>query len=47
MLRISQALHEYHDLEGLLNYISNEIKQLLKTEAAVVLLLDENIFRKV
>jgi PAS domain S-box-containing protein len=41
MLRISQALHEYSDLEGLLNYISNEIKQLLGTEAAVVALLDD------
>jgi signal transduction histidine kinase len=41
MLRISQALHEYPDLEGLLNYISNEIKQLLGTEASVVLLLDD------
>ncbi len=41
ILRISQALHKYSDLEGLLNYISNEIKQLLGTEAAVVLLLDD------
>ena len=41
MLRISQALHEYSDLEGLLNYISTEIKQLLGTSAAVVLLLDD------
>ncbi len=41
MLRISQALHEHHDLESLLNYITGEVKELLRTEAAVVLLLDQ------
>ncbi len=41
MLRISQALHEHHDLESLLNYITSEVKELLGTEAAVVLLLDQ------
>ena len=41
ILKISQALHQYSDLEGLLNYISDEIKQLLGTEVAVVLLLDD------
>ena len=41
ILGISQALHEYSDLEGLLNYISNEIKKLLGTGAAVVLLVDD------
>jgi signal transduction histidine kinase len=40
MLRISQALHEHNDLESLLNYITSEVKKLLETEAAVVLLLD-------
>jgi K+-sensing histidine kinase KdpD len=40
MLRISQALHEHNDLESLLNYITSEVKALLGTEAAVVLLLD-------
>lgn len=40
MLRISQALHEHNDLESLLNFITSEVKELLGTEAAVVLLLD-------
>lgn len=40
MLRISQALHEHNDLESLLNFITSEVKELLRTEAAVVLLLD-------
>ena len=40
MLRISQALHEHNDLESLLNFITSEVKKLLRTEAAVVLLLD-------
>jgi len=41
MLRISMALPEYPDLEDLLDYISREIKQLLGTEAGVVILFDE------
>ncbi len=41
MLRISQALHEQQDLESLLNYITSEVKELLGTEVAVVLLLDQ------
>ncbi len=40
ILRISQALHEHNNLESLLNYITSEVKELLGTEAAVVLLLD-------
>ena len=41
LLRISKALPEYPDLEGLLDYISNEIKKALNAEGALVLLLDE------
>lgn len=41
MLRISLALPEYPDLEDLLDYISSEIKRLLKTQGALVILLDE------
>lgn len=41
MLRISMALPEYPDLEELLDYISNEVKELLDSERALVLLLDE------
>ena len=41
ILRISTALPEYPDLEELLDYISSEIKQLLNTEGALVILLDE------
>ena len=41
LLRISMALPEYPDLEELLDYISGEIKNLLGTEGAQVLLLDE------
>jgi len=41
ILRISTALPEYPDLEELLDYVSREIKQLLNTEGALVILLDE------
>lgn len=41
ILRISMALPQYTELEDLLDYISNEIKQQLNTEGAVVILLDE------
>ena len=41
ILRISTALPEYPDLEELLDYVSSEIKQLLNTEGALVILLDE------
>ena len=41
MLRISKALQNYAYLEDLLHYISSEIKQLLKTEGALVVLYDE------
>lgn len=42
MLRISMALPEYPDLENLLDYISREIKELLGTEGALVVLIDED-----
>ncbi len=41
MLRISLALPEYPDLEELLSYTSQEVKTLLGTEGALVILLDE------
>ena len=41
MLRISMALPEHPDLEDLLDYISEEVKDLLGTEGALVILLDE------
>ena len=41
MLRISMALPEYPDLDDLLNYISVEIKTLVESEGALVMLLDE------
>lgn len=41
MLRISMALPEYPDLEDLLDYITSEIKRLLGTQGALVILLDE------
>ena len=41
LLRISQALPEYPDLGGLLDYISDEIKRLLNTDGAIVILRDE------
>lgn len=41
MQRVSASLHEYPDLEELLDYVSTEIKQLLDTEGGLVVLLDE------
>ncbi len=41
MLRISMALPAHPDLEGLLDYVTGEVKELLNAEGAVVLLLDE------
>lgn len=41
MLRISMSLPEYPDLEELLDYITGEIKRLLDTQGALVILLDE------
>ncbi|UCB50142.1 MAG: PAS domain S-box protein, partial [Deltaproteobacteria bacterium] len=41
LLRISMALPAYPVLEDLLDYISSEIKELLNTEGALVILLDE------
>jgi len=40
-LRVSMALPEYPELEELLDFVSNEIKKLLGTEGALVILLDE------
>ncbi len=41
ILRISQSLPEYPDLEELLDFISREIKRLTNAEGALVILLDE------
>ncbi len=41
ILRISRALPEYPDLEELLDYINGEVKRLLDTEGAVIILRDE------
>jgi PAS domain S-box-containing protein len=41
IMRISAVLPEYPELEELMNYISKEVKELLKTEGALVLLYDE------
>ena len=41
LLRVSMALPEYPDLEDLLHYVNNEVKRLLNTEGAIVILLDE------
>ena len=41
IMRISALLPEYPELEDLMNYISKEVKGLLNTEGAVVLLYDE------
>jgi PAS domain S-box-containing protein len=41
LLRISRALPAYPDLEDLLDYISSEVKGLLNTEGALVILLDK------
>ncbi|MEW6663659.1 MAG: PAS domain S-box protein [Thermodesulfobacteriota bacterium] len=42
MLRISMALPRYPDLEDLLEFINTEVKDLLGTEGAIVVLLDEH-----
>ncbi|MBW2083636.1 MAG: GAF domain-containing protein [Deltaproteobacteria bacterium] len=41
ILRISTALPEYPDLEALLDYVNDEVKNTLNTEGAVVILLDQ------
>ena len=41
LLRISMALPEYPHLDDLLDYTSGEIKRLLGTQGAIVILLDE------
>ena len=41
IMRISAVLPEYPELEDLMTYISKEIKTLLNTEGALVLLYDE------
>jgi PAS domain S-box-containing protein len=41
LLRISMALPAYPHLEDLLDYISDEIKQALNVQGAIVILLDE------
>ncbi len=41
MLRISMALPEYPDLDDLLYYINGEVKELVGTEGAIVVLHDE------
>jgi PAS domain S-box-containing protein len=42
MLRIGMALPEYPDLEDLLYYVSSEVKNLLNTEGAAVILPDQD-----
>ncbi|NOX35671.1 MAG: PAS domain S-box protein [Deltaproteobacteria bacterium] len=41
IMRISAVLPEYPELEDLMTYISKEVKALLNTEGAIVLLYDE------
>jgi len=41
MLRISMALPRYPDLEDVLDFINSEVKELLRTEGSIVVLLDE------
>jgi len=41
IMRISAVLPEYPELEDLMSYISKEVKELLNTEGAVILLHDE------
>jgi len=41
IMKISTALPEYPELEELMNYLTKEIKTLLDTEGAIVLLYDE------
>lgn len=41
IMRISAVLPEYLELEEMMNYISQEVKNLMNTEGALVLLYDE------
>lgn len=41
MLRISTGLHAHPDLEGLLDYISSEVRILVNVQGAIVVLRDE------
>ena len=41
LLRVSMALPKYPDLQDLLDFISDEVKRLIGTEGALVILLDE------
>ena len=41
LLHLSLALPQYPNLEDLLDYLNGEVKRLLNTEGAVVILLDE------
>jgi len=41
LLRISQSLHEYPELEDLLDFISREIREESESAGALVILLDE------
>ncbi len=41
IMRISTALPEHPELEELMNYISREVKEMLNTEGALVLIYDE------
>ncbi|WP_161626547.1 PAS domain S-box protein [Desulfatiglans anilini] len=41
MLRISTGLHAHPDLEGLLDYISSEVRVLVNAQGAIVVLRDE------
>jgi PAS domain S-box-containing protein len=41
MFRISQAVHQYRELDGLLAYITQEVKALVGVDGAAVILLDE------
>ena len=41
LLRVSMALPKYPDLQELLDFISDEVKRLIGTEGALVILLDE------
>lgn len=41
LLRISMALPEYPDLEDLLDFVTNEVKRLLRSEGSLAILLDE------
>ena len=41
LLKISLAVQEYPDLDDLLDFVSNEVKDIIKAETALVVLLDE------